>query len=40
MIVDFKKFGIWTGMLLDEDDAIGFRLSEDGPWNLDCSGWR
>jgi hypothetical protein len=28
MIVDFKNFNIWIGMLLDEDDAIDFRLSE------------
>jgi hypothetical protein len=30
--------GIWIGMLLDEDDAIGLRLSEEGLRNPDCSG--
>ena len=40
MIVDFKKFDIWIGMLLDEDDAIGFRLSEEGPQSLGSSDRR
>ncbi len=38
MIMVFKNFNIWIGMLLDEDDAIDFRLNEERPRNSGSSG--